>query len=236
MQLLSSKLESFLVWYPNNQEYRNLKKEIFTQDTYYFESDQYAPKIIDAGAHIGMATLYFKKLYPFSQITAIEANPESVKILEKNISENNCREVTVIPSALSATKEKAQLFIDVSADHWNSTASFSQNTWAGTQDDQNTAIPVESVLLSEFLDTPTDFLKMDIEGAELAVLTAAKDKLHTIAHLIVEFHPTKQQTLEELLKLLHEAHFAVTLWQNGVTCALDSRPKGLVLVEAVQKR
>jgi len=65
-----------------------VKSEIFTSDLYYFETENSTPFIIDAGAHIGLVTLYFKKNYPDSEIIAIEPNPESFEILENNMYEN----------------------------------------------------------------------------------------------------------------------------------------------------
>ncbi|MFZ1721277.1 MAG: hypothetical protein WAU07_02110, partial [Microgenomates group bacterium] len=56
----SSKVSNFTLFHANSEEYHQLKREIFTQDSYFFESDSPTPKIIDAGAHIGIATLYFK--------------------------------------------------------------------------------------------------------------------------------------------------------------------------------
>lgn len=234
MHLFSSKLDSFIVQYPNQEEFRNLKKELFTQDCYYFESTEYAPRIIDAGAHIGMATLYFKKLYPFSHITAIEANPDTAEMLRTNVEYNHCRDVTIVTAALAATTDASKLFVDSSEDSFNSTASFSPRAWTGNQIDQKRTLEVPSVLLADFLHEPVDFLKMDIEGAEQLVLTAAKDKLHMISHLIVEFHPTPQQSLTSLLALLHATGFSTTIWKDGSAVENTAFLKGLVLVEATR--
>jgi FkbM family methyltransferase len=69
--------------------------------TYYFETDNPLPFIIDAGAQIGMSTLYFKKQYPGAEIVAIEPNTINFKLLEENIWENQLDNVTTIQAALT---------------------------------------------------------------------------------------------------------------------------------------
>lgn len=235
MHLFTSSLGSFTIHYPNRQEYRALKKEIFTQDCYYFESSAFAPKIIDAGAHIGLATLYFKQLYPFAQVTAIEPNPVAVNILQTNITTNHCSDVTIVAGKLAETPGTSEFFTDATADNWHSTASGQIGAWTGNQLDQKKALTVPNVLLADFLTEEIDFLKMDIEGAELAVLTATKEHLHKVKHLMVEFHPTKNQSLKELLTLLQEVGFSTTLWQDGKQIHSSPTHKNLVIVEGIQK-
>lgn len=99
-QLLSSHLPPFTIFYANNEEYHRLKNEIFTQHTYYFETETDAPLIIDAGAHIGLASLYFKKLYPKSHLIAIEPNPNLLPILTTNFQANQITDAEILPIAL----------------------------------------------------------------------------------------------------------------------------------------
>ena len=44
-----------------------LYSEIFARESYRFHSKKKNPVILDCGANIGMATLYFKWLYPEAQ-------------------------------------------------------------------------------------------------------------------------------------------------------------------------
>ena len=75
--------------------------EIFLSDDYYFETSNPSPLIIDCGSNIGFSVLYFKKLYPLSRLIAFEPNPNTFKLLEKNISQNAIQEVTLYNTALS---------------------------------------------------------------------------------------------------------------------------------------
>ena len=52
-----------------------LLHEILCCQDYYFDLDTPAPRIIDAGANIGLATYFFKRTYPDCRLELIEANP-----------------------------------------------------------------------------------------------------------------------------------------------------------------
>ena len=91
------KIDQYEVNYHDKDELLHLKNEIFVHHCYYFETTVTNPKIIDAGAHIGLATLYFKKLFPFAEITAIEPQPISFKLLEQNVLADSKRKLLIDP-------------------------------------------------------------------------------------------------------------------------------------------
>jgi FkbM family methyltransferase len=226
----STKLPPFRVFFENGPEFHHLKNELFTQDTYYFETTNPQPRIIDAGAHIGLTTLYFKKLYPHARITAIEANPAVWPIFEKNVFENQLEDVGLQKLALADAHGEKSFYIDATQDRWLSTASFTPGAWTGSQESESITVP--TVPLTDLLleGQPVDFLKMDIEGAEQAVLFAAKDKLHLIHHLFLEFHPISTQSLTDLVEFLQQNGFRIQLWKDGKDVT-NKKFRGLVYVE-----
>ena len=78
--------------------------EIFFREIYYFKSDTSSPFILDCGANIGMATLYFKMIYPQSEIIAFEPSSSCCAIIKKNIKSNNLAKITVLNKAVSNKK------------------------------------------------------------------------------------------------------------------------------------
>src|SRR5688572_1057568 len=72
-----------------------LFREIFLERQYHFESQKSSPTILDCGANIGMAILFFKKCYPECRITAFEANPVTFGYLKKNVTGNNLTNVEI---------------------------------------------------------------------------------------------------------------------------------------------
>ena len=162
-----TKLGPFVVEFTNSEEFHRLKTEIFTHDCYYVELPSAIPLIIDAGAHIGLTTLYFKKAYPGAQILAIEPHPDTFSLLEKNIYNNNLDGVELLNTALSTSDELVTLHEDTSADKWFSTASLQAKAWNGQQQTQPLTVPSLKLntLLADIDDT-VELLKLDIEGAE----------------------------------------------------------------------
>ena len=168
--MYTTRLDRFTVSFPNTQEFHQLKREIFSQHTYYLDDDLESPVIIDAGAHICLATLYFKSIWPDAKVTAIEPNPHTREYLQHNLEQNQIEDVSIIPVALSNQTGRDTLYIDTSGDEWNSTASFFPATWTNTRPGE--PITVDTEPLAKFLQQPVYILKLDVEGAEAKVLFA----------------------------------------------------------------
>ena len=228
----SSKLQNYRIHYNNSEEYHGLKREIFTADLYYFETENPTPFIIDAGAHIGLSTLYFKQLFAAAQILAIEPNPQSFQFLEQNLFENQITGVETIQAALSDHTGSQTLYLDETSEEWHSAASFHQGSWAGTQKSKTITVP--TLLLSELITKPVDFLKLDIEGFEQAVLTEAKDSLSQIKELHIEFHTHKSQSLAKLIELLEKTH-TLELYK-GTRIVPLKKATGLVQIRAYNRK
>lgn len=228
----SSRLQKYTIFYDNSEEYHHLKREVFTSDLYYFETDNPTPFIIDAGAHIGLSTLYFKQLFPGAEVVSIEPNPRSFQLLEQNIFENQLENITTVQAALSDISGSADFFMDETVQQWYSTAGLHKGSWAGTQD--STQITVQTYTLSEFVTQQVDFLKLDIEGVEQLVLNQAKDSLPLIKEMHIEYHSHPTQNLQKLLDLLEKTHTLEVF--DGTTIVPAKRIKkvtGLVQIRAV---
>ena len=226
-------IDNRTVYYHNKEELLILKKEIFTQHCYYFETNTARPLIIDAGAHIGLSTLYFKKQLPLARVIAIEPNPTNFELLEKNIWDNKLANVNTIQVALDTHEGTTQLNIDRNQ-AWYSTSSLLENAWNG--DLPSEPIEVKTMTLSGLLHEPVDLLKLDIEGSELAVLKEAEDKLNLVDQLFVEFHPHKGQTLTDLTNLLDKHQYRLSFSKDGGELTLhQAHNSALVLIHAQRR-
>ncbi len=226
-------IDPFIFYCENREEAQRIKQEIFTHHIYFFETENPAPVIIDAGAHIGLATLYFKKLYPAAQITAIEPHPASFKILQKNIAENYIEDVTLINAALSAGSGTEKTLYADTEFNWFSTASFHENAWNGSQKTASLAVPALSLTkVLENIGKPIDLLKIDIEGAEQSVLLEARNNLAKVAHIICEFHTTTNQNREQFITFLKAQGYTVTHEDKKERF---HAPRQLEMIEAVRE-
>ena len=227
----TAKLPPFTVEYINSEEYHHLKREIWSGHCYYTEIDveDRAPVIIDAGAHIGVSTLYFAKLFPAAPIIPIEPNPITRELLEKNVWNNRLEDrITILPVALSNQTGSTPLY-HLPNKLWQLNANLTPQAWNG--DKLTELLEIETITLSSLITQPIDLLKLDIEGTELQVLKEAREKLHLIQQLWVEFHPNASGSLIELVQMLEKYNFSIEVWQKEKKIAPE-KARGLCLIHA----
>jgi FkbM family methyltransferase len=153
--------------------------------------------IYDCGANVGTSCLYFKRLYPQAKIRAFEADPQIAQLLEKNLQANGITDVSVVSKAVWIDKQG----IEIGLEGADGASVFSQGK----------KIRIPSVRLSQELQTEPyiDMLKIDIEGAETAVLEDCKDSLHQVGQIFIEYHAYlhQPQDLDKILHILTQNNF-----------------------------
>lgn len=236
LELIGQKTQTlpngYKVSYRNDCELEVIYDDIFTRNIYFFEADSAEPYIIDCGGHIGLAVLYFKSLYPRSRIVTFEPNPATFALLQKNIAQNNLRGVEAINMALTREgKRDAILYVGENfLQAWDSTDTIEPDLWADM--DQYRAISVRSTRLSSYINGKVDFVKLDIEGAEGAVLDELNGKLRTIAAITLEYHQNPshlaERRLDKIVKTLCEAGFKCELSYQAEPIRFDRLPKAPV--------
>lgn len=186
---------------PDIASFLSAYKEIFVEEIYAFNSDTESPIILDCGSNIGLSIFYFKSIYPSSKIYAFEPDPVIFRVLEKNISSNNISNVELINKAIWSSETTLQ-FSSEGADGGR----------INTGNDTN-LVSVGAVKLSECLKQvdKVDFLKIDIEGAEVEVINECINFLKDLKFIFIEFHSfsSRKQFLGHLISLLEEIGFRI---------------------------
>lgn len=143
--------------------------------------------IVDAGANIGVFSLYAAREAPRAQLIALEPFPETRQRLEQTIAANHLRDRVKICGTALARADCSRMMALGASD----TPSQSRGV---LPEDAKDGVAVEAVSLATFLDreglTQVDMLKMDIEGGEHEVFAGASDDtLRRIARISLEYHP-----------------------------------------------
>lgn len=174
---------------------------VFIEEDYRFEAASPRPRILDCGSNIGLSILYFKHLHPHASIKAFEPDPLTYSLLRRNLIRNKLSGVETHALALGSETGQREFFHD--PEHPGSVCmSFVPQSVVPVSE------RVQVARLSGFVDGEVDFLKLDVEGAELEVIEdlAARGKLRLIREMAVEVHPgltmgtAKYSRLKELLE------------------------------------
>src|SRR2546421_10002322 len=163
--------------------------EIFVHRGLEFQATAASPPILDCGSNIGAASLFFRKRYPGARIIAYEADPDLYAMTKRNLERNGAGDVDVVHAALWTTNGTVTFRAEGSD-------SGMIDGLAGVVDARSVSVPslrMRDILARERID----LLKLDIEGAEDAVLADCEpvlDRVNAIVMDLHEFDPRDRQS------------------------------------------
>jgi FkbM family methyltransferase len=181
--------------------------EIFWDEVYRLPSGApgASPVIVDAGANIGMTSLYFSILYPGARIFCIEPDAGNFGLLEQNMAAEGKRVVS-IGAALYDRDGR----VGFASQQW----AYNSRIDEGGGDVR--ALRLDS-LLDEYRLEKIDLLKIDIEGAEDKLFAAGTDWLDRVEMILVEVHSPKD--VDWIGRKLVENGFYWQRWGRADGCA-----------------
>jgi len=130
---------------------------------------------IDVGANIGLYTLGFSVLAPRGRVCAVEPSPQTYRWLTRNVEANEVSNVECFQSALGDREG----WIDLHDVPFFTAGSFTaeEGSYLGTEALGSILVKVPCTTLDAFVArhsvSRVDVVKIDVEGAELAVLEGA---------------------------------------------------------------
>lgn len=161
-------------------------QQVFINKEYDFLTEPPPQVIIDAGANIGLASIYFANKYPNAKIIAIEPEQSNFELLKENLAPYSG--VIPIQAALWNKNEEINL-IDPGLGKWGFMTEMKHPTKNPPDNTCHTvmAITVDK-LMKEYDLTKIDILKIDIEGAEREVFSNTTSWIEKIDSIIIELH------------------------------------------------
>lgn len=179
--------------------------------------------VVDLGAHIGYFTLLAAELVGKNgKVFAFEAAPDNYTLLIKNIAINGYQNVFPVQKAVSnRTGSMTLVLFD-----YDSCIHYVCDSYDG----KDKSVTVETITLDEFLkDAAVDFIKMNIEGSEMAALQGMPNLLERNKNIkiVTEFAPgyirRNGSTPKEFLDMLIGNGFNLYLLNEKRHCieALD---------------
>ena len=154
-------------------------EEIFVQHEYAANLGR--PRgIVDAGAHIGLATVYLATRFPQATIVALEPEPSNYRLLCKNVA--SLKNVVTVNAGLWSRAARVKL-----VDPGHSTWGF--RVVEAAADDPHGVPAIGMVDAIDLLHGKAPVaLKIDIEGAEIEALSSSAHWLARVDAMVIELH------------------------------------------------
>lgn len=162
--------------------------QVFIKQEYGFDTERHPRTIIDAGANIGLASIYFSNKFPDAKIIAIEPEESNLEILRRNTApyEN----IILVHGALWHENTKINL-VDPSLgkEEWSfmTQAQDDVRERHGDVVHEVQGMTVDTLMKEQKIDH-IDILKIDIEGAEREVFIDLSSWIGKVDALIIELH------------------------------------------------
>jgi FkbM family methyltransferase len=204
-----------IIFRPGTSDVMILDK-VFAESEYDLPFSIPVRTVVDAGAHIGAATLFYHHRFPDARILAIEPEESNYDLLRKN--------TEIIPNVVAMQAAlwpyDTQLWIqDTAADK----ATFQVSTTSS-----DFGYPVPSItpwkIFEKLHVDRIDVLKLDIEGAELDLFASHTDQwLSRVGCLVLELHDRlRPGCAQSLYRALHSYNFQQEIRGENIFILLDS--------------
>jgi FkbM family methyltransferase len=161
-------------------------EQVFINQEYDFLVERPPSVIVDAGANIGLASIYFANKYPTAKILAIEPEDSNFRLLKLNT--HPYSNITPIQAALWDKNEEINL-VDPGAGKWGFMTEMRNPAREAGSDICHTvtAMSLDKIIKDYNLEN-IDILKIDIEGAEKEVFSDSSAWIEKVTSIIIELH------------------------------------------------
>ncbi len=156
--------------------------EIFWLQVYKLANLNYTDfkVIVDVGANIGLATLFFQSLSPDAVLYAIEPDEENFELLQKNLAPSiSHQKVKPIQAAVANTDGNLQLN--------RFGLAYNSKVDALERGQTVTALSFNTFIQQYAIDT-IDLMKIDVEGFEHHIFKTNTEWLDKVTNIIIEIH------------------------------------------------
>ena len=159
-------------------------KKVLFDTEYEFSLTREPAHIIDAGANIGLASVFFARKYPQARIIAIEPELSNFEILRLNVAPYP----NVVPVRAALWDKDTELeLVDPGIGHWGFRAQSAGGAAAGRVVDTIPGVSLKGLMASCGIDY-IDILKVDIEGGEKELFANSAGWIDKVGAIIIELH------------------------------------------------
>lgn len=201
-------------------KYEDLARFLFSKTVAKWEpisiiKPQEKDVIVDVGANVGYYTLRLAHSVRNGKIVSIEADPQTCEILKTNCKLNNFENVEIYNYAI--TDKEGEITLYQSDTHSGSNSIFVKNSSKSRKQTSVKATTLDDLLENKYDEI--NWIKIDVEGAELSVLKGAEKTLKKTKRILVEIHEhilrQNNEKPEEVIEILKNNDFKIKLLDNN---------------------
>lgn len=154
-------------------------REIWFQEVYRLPFNGPSGVLLDLGANIGMTSVWLAKKFSFTQVIAVEPDPNNAALVRQNLELNGITgqvlEAAIGPKEGTARFDPSEL-----------------SNLGRLSEDGSLSVPMISVdtIIKKFAVKSFALIKIDIEGGEQDLFDGPTGWLARTDAIIIEFHPT----------------------------------------------
>jgi FkbM family methyltransferase len=150
-----------------------------------------------------------KRIGNLGRVIAIEAHPETFKLLKKNMALNRFYNVTTVNSVVSSQKGKAKLYLAGHESGFTIYNTIMINRAKPTEKFLEVEANTLDNILNENNVQRVNWIKIDVEGAELEVLKGAVNTLSSNKDLTLLIEVHGDANYWPILKIFEEYKFQI---------------------------
>jgi FkbM family methyltransferase len=170
-------------WYRQGTSDVQVIRQIFVRREYaWLQRLAEVRTLVDVGANIGGASVFFLQQFPQSRVVAVEPAPANFALLQRNLEPYGQR-ARCVQAAVWPTDDPLQLIRGQFRDGLD----WSIQVAPASVPTGITGLPMARLIQEQQLES-IDLLKIDIEGAERELFQADTTWLRQVHHLCLEIH------------------------------------------------
>ena len=166
--------------------------------------------VVDVGAAFGLYAIpSSKQVGQNGKVFAIEAHPDNYEVLKRNVKLNNLTNVTCLNYAVYSTKTKVKIYTNYTI--------MSERVISGEEEKAKevNADTLDNILEQNKISAEqVNWIKIDVEGAELEVLKGAHNILSNSKDIAISVEIHGKNNYEPVIDLLNLYNFKIIFQKN----------------------